>query len=81
MAQCSHRFGAGWVNAVAVRPPWRRRGLGLALLSRAIAEMERRGEKRVALAVDAANRTGATRLYERAGMEIEFEAVVFEKSL
>jgi mycothiol synthase len=81
VVQCSRRFDAGWVNALAVRTPWRRRGLGHALLARAIQEMSRRGEKRVALGVDAANSTGATRLYERAGMDIEFEAIIYAKTL
>src|SRR5207249_9648686 len=30
------RFGAGWIGGLAVRRPWRRRGVGLALLLRAI---------------------------------------------
>jgi ribosomal protein S18 acetylase RimI-like enzyme len=51
-----------------VRRPWRRRGLGLALLRRAFGEFQRRGERLVQLGVDAASPTGATRLYERVGM-------------
>ena len=39
-----------------------------------------RGVKRVTLGVDAASPTGATHLYERVGMHIEQEQVVFEKS-
>lgn len=81
VAQCSRRFGGGWVNALAVLPPWRRRGIGHALLVEALREFERRGEPRVALGVDAQNPTGATRLYERAGMTVEWEAMVFEKTL
>jgi len=33
------------------------------------------------LGVDAENPTGATRLYERAGMHVAYEAVAFEKPL
>jgi len=73
--------GAGWVGALGVRPQWRKRGLGLALLHHAFGEFYRRGQPRVGLGVDAQNPTGATRLYERAGMHIAYEAVAFEKAL
>jgi hypothetical protein len=35
----------------------------------------------VGLGVDAQNPSGATRLYERAGMYITYEAVAFKKEL
>ena len=75
------RFDAGWVGAIGVRKPWRKRGLGLALLQHAFGEFHRRGQRRVALGVDAQNPTGATRLYERAGMHVTYEAVAFQKEL
>jgi len=75
------RGGAGWVGALGVRKPWRKRGLGLALLRHAFGEFYRRGQPRIALGVDAQNSTGATRLYERAGMHVAYEAVAFEKAL
>lgn len=77
----AERGGAGFVGAIGVLPPWRRRGLGLALLQHAFDEFYRRGQRRVALGVDAQNPTGATRLYERAGMHVAYEAVAFEKEL
>src|SRR5689334_1994864 len=58
----------GWVAPLAVRRPWRRKGLGIALLQHAFAEFYKRGRRKAALYVDAQNPTGATRLYERAGM-------------
>ncbi|MGH2509136.1 MAG: GNAT family N-acetyltransferase, partial [Ktedonobacteraceae bacterium] len=58
----------GWISEVAVRPTWRRRGLALALLYHTFGEFYRRGIFRCALTVDAANPSGATRLYEHAGM-------------
>jgi mycothiol synthase len=60
----------GWLSVLAVRRPWRRRGLGLALLLHTFGEYYRRGFRRVGLGVDAANTTGAVRLYERAGMSV-----------
>lgn len=58
----------GWVNTLGVRRPWRNKGLGMALLLHAFGEFHRRGQKRVGLGVDASSLTGATRLYEKAGM-------------
>jgi mycothiol synthase len=75
------RFDAGWVGAIGVPKAWRKRGIGLALLQHAFAEFHRRGESRVALGVDAQNPTGATRLYERAGMRVTYEAIAFQKEL
>jgi len=62
--------GSGWVLDLGVRRPWRGRGLGRALLVVAFGELYRRGFSRVGLEVDAASETGATRLYERAGMRV-----------
>ncbi len=83
-ALCSKSWShdnTGWVNILGVRRPWRRRGLGEALLRRAFAEFRHRGLKRAGLGVDAQSPTGATRLYERVGMRIFRETVFYEKSL
>lgn len=58
----------GWVSSLGVRRAWRKRGIGLALLHHAFGEFYRRGLTKVGLGVDADSLTGATRLYERAGM-------------
>ncbi|MEN3342505.1 MAG: hypothetical protein V7644_1909 [Actinomycetota bacterium] len=75
------RHGGGQVGALGVRRPWRGKGLGRALLLKTFGEFHRRGVGRVTLGVDATNPTGATQLYESVGMQIELEAVVFEKRL
>jgi mycothiol synthase len=75
------QYGGPWVALVGVRKPWRQRGLGLALLRQAFGEFHRRGERWVALGVDAQNPTGATRLYERAGMYVRSQDVIYEKDL
>ncbi|MDX6477139.1 MAG: mycothiol synthase [Gaiellaceae bacterium] len=62
--------GYGWVATLGVRRKWRRRGLGEALLRRSFAALHGRGLRKVRLSVDAENPTGATRLYERAGMSV-----------
>lgn len=71
----------GWIAPLAVRRPWRRKGLGNALLQHAFGEFYKRGRHKVALYVDAQSPTGATRLYERAGMRIVQEHIHFEKEL
>ena len=75
------RFGNGWIGHLATLKPWRGKGLGRALLLEAFGELYRRGERRIALAVDAGNETGATHLYESVGMRIAWQADVYEKSL
>jgi mycothiol synthase len=77
----ARRDGGGWVGALGVLEPWRRRGLGRALLLHAFGEFHRRGAPYVGLGVDAENPTGATRLYEAAGMRVVREDVVYEKEL
>jgi mycothiol synthase len=75
------RYGGGWIGALGVRPAWRRRGIGRALLLHAFAEFRRRRAPHVSLGVDAANESGATHLYESVGMHVVTEDVVFEKAL
>lgn len=58
----------GFVDSLAVREPWRRRGLGECLLRRAFVGLHAAGARRVELGVVADNPTGAVRLYERVGM-------------
>jgi mycothiol synthase len=81
VALCRNRGESGWVNTLAVRRPWRKRGLGMALLLRSFGEFYRRGRTSVGLGVDAASLTGATRLYERAGMRAISQAACYQKVL
>jgi GNAT superfamily N-acetyltransferase len=74
-------YGGGWVHALFTRRPWRKQGVGAALLVDAFGRFWERGEHSVGLGVDAANHTGAFRLYERAGMAPELGWVVYEKEL
>jgi mycothiol synthase len=73
--------GGGYVGAIGVRPAWRGKGLGKALLQRTFAEFWRRGTTRVTLDVDSENATGAVTLYERVGMHVDSCGVAFEKTL
>lgn len=71
----------GLVGSISVRRPWRKRGLGLALLRHSFNEFYRRGQRKVGLGVDAQNLTGALRLYESAGMHIDLAHDYYEKEL
>ena len=74
-------YGGGFVQALFTRRPWRRRGVGAALLSHTFGRFWERGEHSVGLGVDAASDTGAFRLYERAGMAPVLGWVAYEKTL
>jgi mycothiol synthase len=75
------RTEQGWVRVLGVRPPWRRRGVGLALLQHVFACFYERGTTVVGLGVDTASPTGATRLYERAGMHVYEDLDTYERVL
>jgi ribosomal protein S18 acetylase RimI-like enzyme len=76
-----YRMGIGWIGTLGVRRPWRKRGLGEALLHYSFDEFYKRGMKTISLGVDAQNPTGATRLYEKVGMRAASEFVTYEKEL
>jgi ribosomal protein S18 acetylase RimI-like enzyme len=71
----------GFVNVLGVRRPWRKRGLGLALLHHSFGEFYRRGKRKAGLGVDAENLTGALRLYEKAGMHIHTAFDLYAKEI
>jgi mycothiol synthase len=75
------RPNIGRVNVLAVRRPWRRRGLGKALLLHAFHELRRRGRPKADLNVDGENLTGAVRLYEHAGMHVARRDDSYRKEL
>jgi len=78
---CRYENEDGWVGALAVRHPYRHLGLGMTLLRHSFGEFYQRGTRKVGLGVDAQNLTGATRLYQRAGMHIARQADFYEKEL
>jgi GNAT superfamily N-acetyltransferase len=74
-------YGGGWVDTLFTRRPWRRQGVGAALLADSFARFWERGEHSIGLGADAASDTGAFRLYERAGMAPTLGWVLYEKGL
>jgi mycothiol synthase len=84
IALCSEHeteAGVGWVSILGVRRPWRRRGLGRALLLHAFSVFRDRGFTRATLGVDASSLTGANRLYEQVGMRVAARFDTYEKRL
>jgi mycothiol synthase len=78
---CRVVAGAGWVSSVGVRRPYRRRGLGLALLRQTLAECWRQGVREVSLSADSESSTGAPRVYFNAGMHVARSYIVYQKQL
>ena len=74
-------YGGGFVHVLFTRRPWRRQGVGAALLADAFGRFWEHGERSVGLGVDAASDTGAFRLSARAGMTPALGWMVFEKTL
>lgn len=70
----------GWVAVLAVRRPWRRRGLGEALLREAFVAFAELGKRAAGLGVDAENTTGAVALYERVGMHVVRRSDTWERT-
>jgi mycothiol synthase len=80
-ALCAYYMDSAWVDTLGVLRPWRRKGLGMALLRHAFGEFYRRGSRKVVLGVDSQNLTGAVRLYLRAGMHVAREDYTYSKEL
>jgi mycothiol synthase len=74
-------YGGGFVHALFTRRPWRKQGVGTALLGDAFRRLWERGERSVGLGVDAESVTGAFRLYKRARMVPVLGWVLYEKEL
>jgi ribosomal protein S18 acetylase RimI-like enzyme len=60
-------WSSAFIKDLCVAGPYRRRGLGAALVSHALRHFAARGERVVTLKVEADNPSGARRLYERLG--------------
>ena len=69
----------GYINTLGVLRPWRKRGIGLALLRHSFCEFYRRGKRKAGLGVDAQSLTGALHLYESAGMHVHQAFERYEK--
>ena len=71
----------GWVKYLAVLRPYRKRGLGEALLRRAFATYAAKGRAKAGLGVDLANPTDAASLYRKVGMTPLYRANVYQTTV
>ncbi len=71
----------GWLETVFVRRRWRRRGLGAAIVARALVRLREAGMDEAMLGVDSDNPSGALGLYERAGFVVDRRAAAYRKPM
>jgi len=71
----------GWMETVFVRRRWRRRGLGAALVARALVRLREAGMSEAGLGVDSDNPSGALALYERAGFKVHRRSAACRKPM
>ena len=69
----------GWVDHLSVRPAWRKRGIGKALLLHSFAEFYRRGINHIKLSVDSKSLTNAPHLYASVGMKTVQQYYIYRK--
>jgi ribosomal protein S18 acetylase RimI-like enzyme len=71
----------GYIMTLAVLREYRQKGIATSLLYRSFLSFWERGIQGVSLHVDSDSLTGATRLYERAGMTPEYRNTRYQKIL
>ena len=71
----------GWTEDISTRRPYRGRGLARALLVQSLEMLRDMGYAEAALSVHTENLTGAYRLYESVGFEIESQTIFWERPL
>lgn len=71
----------GWTESIAVRRPYRRRGLARALLARSLARVRAAGAESAALGVDQQNENRALELYRSLGFEVVAEQFEYHRPL
>ena len=71
----------GWIEELAVRRPWRKRGVATALLCAAMHAFKAEGLRHAMLGVDTENLSGALRVYERVGFKPVKRFITFQKAV
>ncbi|MFL5687104.1 MAG: GNAT family N-acetyltransferase [Chloroflexota bacterium] len=71
----------GWLEKISVRRPWRRRGLARAIIAESLRRLSAAGMSDAMLGVDTANPTGAVRLYEELGFEVDQRTSAYVRTL
>lgn len=71
----------GYTENIAVRRPWRRRGIARALIATSLRMLKERGMEEAALGVDTQNLSGALRLYESLGYQPVKQFITYRKGM
>ena len=71
----------GWIHSLSVRRPWRKLGLGTALMCISMQAFQQDGLEYAGLGVDAENLTGALRIYERLDFTVVKRFMAFSKTV
>jgi ribosomal protein S18 acetylase RimI-like enzyme len=71
----------GWTESIAVREPWRRRGIASAMLAESLRIVRDAGATSAALGVDTQNPNEAQTLYERLGFRITMEELEYQRPI
>jgi mycothiol synthase len=71
----------GYIDDLAVQRPYRRRGIGRALLLASLRILRDQGMESATLDADSENLTGATRLYEAVGFRVVQRSALYRKTI
>ncbi|GAB4470161.1 MAG: GNAT family N-acetyltransferase [Anaerolineales bacterium] len=71
----------GYTENIAVRRPWRRRGIARALIAASLRMLKARGMEEAALGVDTQNPSGALQLYEALGYQAVKQFVTYRQEM
>ncbi|RCK73787.1 MAG: GCN5-related N-acetyltransferase [Anaerolineae bacterium] len=71
----------GYTENIAVRRPWRRRGIARALIANSLRMLKERGMEEAALGVDTQNPSGALHLYESLGYRVVRQFTTYRKEM
>ena len=71
----------GYTELIAVRRPWRRRGIARAMIARCLSLLKDADFELASLSVDTQSRSGALKLYESMGYEVERRSTFFRKPM
>jgi mycothiol synthase len=77
----AQQSNTGWVDHLSVRPAFRKRGIGKALLLHSFAEFYRRNIRQVKLSVDSKSLSNVPRLYESVGMKTIQQYHIYRKEM
>lgn len=72
---------SGWINDIGVLKPFRRKGIGTALMLKALHELKNKGMKNALLYVDDENPTKAIKLYEKVGFKTVKKTLLYQKKI